>query len=73
MNAEAKIAKIIETIEAGKTVYFTTSMRSYAVTMKTLTKFRKLGYDLFKAQGNSMMMMVGKSYLCIDYCQITHN
>ena len=71
MNAAAKIEKIIETIESGKTVYFTTAMRSYPVNLKTLNKFRKAGYDLFKASGDNIMMMNGKGYICMDYCKIT--
>jgi hypothetical protein len=71
MNTEAKIAKIIETIESGKTVYFATPLRAYAVNLKTLNKFRKAGHDLFKASGTSIMMMSGKSYLCVDGCKIT--
>lgn len=72
MNPDTKIEKLIALLEAGKTVYISSTWRSYPLTLKTLTKFRNAGYDLFKSDGNSVMMMVGKKYLCIDGCKIQH-
>ena len=71
MTAADKIKKIISTIEAGNTVSFTTYLRSYPVSLKTLNKFRDGGHVLFKANGNSIMMLNGKSYICMDGCKIT--
>ena len=70
MTPADKIKKIVEAIEVGRTVYFSTPLRSYAVNLKTFNKFKKAGYDLFKADGDSLMMMSGKNYLCVDGCKI---
>jgi len=64
-------AKIIETTEAGHIVYFSTALRCYPVDLRTLNKFRKAGYELFKAQGNSTMVLSGNRHLCVDGCKIT--
>lgn len=71
MTAQQKIDKIINTVKEGKTVYISTSMRSYKITQKTLNIWGKLGLQLFKVEGNSMMMASGKHWLCIDYCKFT--
>ena len=71
MTANEKIAKIVETIESGYTVSFTTRLRSYPVNLRTLDKFRKAGYELFKARGNSIYMLNGKRYICMDGCNVT--
>lgn len=71
MTPQAKIAKIIETIESGKTVYISTALRVTPVTSKTLAKFRAAGYELFNADSKSTYMLSGKKYVCIDYCRIT--
>jgi len=72
MTVAKKIEKIVELIEAGSTVTFSTYLRSYPINLKTLNKFRKAGYDLFKADGKSLMMLSGKKYLCVDGCKITY-
>jgi hypothetical protein len=71
MTAEQKIAKITDAILQGKTVYFQTYLKSYAVNLKTLNKFKAAGFELFKVSGNSVLMLCGKKYLCVDGCQIT--
>ncbi|MNY59059.1 hypothetical protein D3C86_1954650 [compost metagenome] len=71
MNAQQKIDKILNTVKEGKTVYITTALRSYKITQKTLSSWEKSGLELFKVQGDSMMMASGKQYLCIDYCKFT--
>lgn len=71
MNAEQRIAKIIETIESGKTVYVYTSLRVVKVTPKTFKKFADSGRPLFKAAKDSMWMSFGNRYDCIDFCKFT--
>jgi len=71
MTANEKITKIIETIESGRTVYFSTMLRHTPVNLRTLNKFRNAGYELFKANGDSIMMRNGKRWECVDGCKIT--
>ena len=73
MKTEQKIHKILEIINSGHIVYFTTSLKSYAVNKKTLDKFSDLGYDLFKAQGNHIMMRSGKHWISMIGCKITYS
>lgn len=71
MSAQEKIDKILATVKEGKTVYVSTAYRSYKITQKVVDSWSKLGLELFKVQGDSMMMGSGKSYVCIDYCKFT--
>ena len=72
MTGLEKIEKIIELIESGKTVSFTTYLKTMPVNLRTLNNFRNAGYELFKSKGNSIYMMKGKKYDCIDGCKITY-
>lgn len=71
MNAQQKIEKILAAVEEGKTVYISTAYRSYKINQKIVNSWSKSGKELFKVQGDSMMMGCGKEYLCIDYCKFT--
>lgn len=71
MNAQQKIDKILTTVKEGKTIYISTALRSYKITQKTVNNWEKSGLQLFKVQGDSMMMASGKKWLCIDYCKFT--
>lgn len=71
MNAQEKIEKVLATVKEGKTVYISTAYRSYKITQNVVDSWSKSGIELFKVQGNSMMMGNGKSYVCIDYCKFT--
>jgi len=71
MEPAYKISKIIDAINSGRTVFFTTHTKTIKVNKKTLDKFTKLGYNLFKADSKSIYMMSGTKYICIDYCKIT--
>lgn len=71
MNADERIEKIVNAIESGKTVRFETHLRVTPVNLKTLNKFRAAGYELFKAQGDSVMMRNGKRWECVDGCRVT--
>jgi len=72
MTTQEKINKIIEIIESGRNVYFTTYInKTTVVSKRTLNRFRKAGHELFKAQGNSIMMLNGKKYICMNGCKIT--
>ena len=75
MTGTEKIDKIIETIKAGYTVYFTTyTNRSYSVDAKVLRRFEKAGHELFKTNSkDNLMMLNGKSYVCMDGCKITYS
>ena len=72
MTNSDKIAKILEIIKAGNTVYFTTYLKSYSVNQKTVDKFATAGHELFKANDGGIYMMNGKSYLCLNGCEITY-
>ena len=71
MTAQDKINKMIEVIEAGRTVYVTTCTRSTKITKATLARWTKNGHTLLKASGDSMYMASGSKFVCIDYCKIT--
>ncbi len=71
MKPSDKINKIIELINSGRTVYFSTHTKTTKVNKKTLTKFSSLGYNLFKSDSKSIYMMNGSRYVCMDYCKIT--
>lgn len=72
MKPKEKINKIVDLINEGKTVYFSTALKSIEVNKKVIDKFNKAGYDLFKSDGKSMYIRQGKSFVCIDYCKITY-
>jgi hypothetical protein len=71
MNANDKLTKILETIDAGKTIYVRTALRATKVTAKNVREFDAINRPLFKVSGNSLFMSFGKRYDCIDYCSIT--
>lgn len=71
MNAEQKIAKILEVINSGKTIFVCTPLRATKITKKTIAQFEKIGRPVLKAKGDSMYMTSGNGYVCIDYCRIT--
>ena len=71
MTAQEKVQKILDTIRGGRTVYFTTALKSIKVTPATLKRWDQNGHTMFKASGNSMMMASGNKFVCIDGCKIT--
>jgi hypothetical protein len=71
MKAQERINKILNAVESGRTVYFSTPLRVWPVNLKTLNKFKSAGYDLFKVQGDSVMMRNGKKWFCVDGCKVT--
>ena len=71
MTASDKLARLLDVIQSGKTVYISTALRSTKVTAKDVAKFDRIGRPLFKADSKSLYMSVGKRYDCIDYCQFT--
>ena len=72
MTGEEKINKIIEVINLGHTVYFSTPLRVYPVNKKTLGKFEKSGHDLFEGRGDHIYMRNGNEMLCMTGCKITY-
>lgn len=70
MTAEEKIAKLLEYIRSGRTVWISTAWKCTEITPKTLAEWDKAGLTLLKAKGNSMYIAAGKRFECIDYCDI---
>jgi hypothetical protein len=50
----------------GMTVRIATAMQYTDVTSKTVAKFNKAGYDLFKVSGKSLYIRRGKNWDCIQ-------
>jgi hypothetical protein len=71
MTPDKKVEKLIEVLNAGKTVYIQSCTRITKIALKDLRKFDAIGRPLFKTDGKSLFMSVGKRYDCIDYCKIT--
>lgn len=70
-TAAEKVAKLVAAIEAARTAYIPTYTRCYKITPATLASWKRSGLVLFKASGDSMMMAIGKKFVCIDYASIT--
>ncbi len=71
MTPADKLAKILEVLNAGHTVFIATSLRVIKVTAKDLAKFAAINRPLFKADASSLYISAGKGYDCIDFCRIT--
>lgn len=63
MTAAEKLNWIIDKLDKGMTVYFTTHLRSVAVKAKHKS--------MLKATSKSLYIQRGKSWDCVDYCKIT--
>lgn len=70
-NANDKLAKILEVLAAGRTVYISTALKHVKVTNKNVKQFDAIGRPLFKTDGKSLWISAGKRYDCIDFCRIT--
>jgi len=71
MTAQEKLTAILTAIQSGRTIYVSTMTRATKIRKADVAKFDKIGRPLFRVQGNSLYMSVGKRYDCIDYCQVT--
>lgn len=71
MTGHKKLAKILETIRSGKSVYFYTMTRCTEVSPKTLARWEKKGLQLFKATEDHLYLASGKKFVCVDGCRIT--
>lgn len=71
MNATEKLAKILEVLNAGKTVYIKNAMRTIKITRKDVDKFNAINRQLFKADAKSLYISAGNRYDCIDFCTVT--
>ena len=71
MNATDKLAKILEVLNAGKTIYIQTTLRTIKVTQKHVLKFAAINRPLFKADAKSLFISSGNRYDCIDFCKMT--
>ena len=66
----SRIPAILEALQAGKTVYLTTMLKSIKVDQKVMAKWAKAGYELFKATEKNDFIASGKHWVCIDGCNI---
>ena len=71
MTAQEKMAKILEVLQSGKTVYIQTALRVTKVSAKDAEKFAAINRPLFKADTKSLYISAGNRYDCIDFCKIT--
>lgn len=70
MNAKEKVEKLLDLIERGATVIFSTYTRGYKIDKKTVSRFSAAGIPVLKATEKSIFMASGKKYLCMDFCAI---
>jgi len=71
MTPSEKLSGIMDALESGRTVFISTHTHTTKVNLKALNKWRKAGYELFKASSKSLYMASGRKFVCIDYCRIT--
>lgn len=71
MTAAEKIAKMLEVIRSGRSIYIRTYTRAVKITKRDLARFEAGGHTLLKADDKSMYLASGKKFVCIDYCAIT--
>jgi hypothetical protein len=62
MLANQKLAFILEHLEAGRTVYISTHLRTWKLARKHA--------DMVKVAGSSLYLQNGKRWDCIDYCRL---
>ena len=70
MKAQEKMDQIIQHINKGRTVVISTCTRAAKIDTKVINRFKNVGRELFKVDGNSLYMSRGKHYDCIDYAKI---
>lgn len=70
MNAQQKLEMIQSHINAGRTVFVSTALKSTRITPRTFANWARLGHELFKVKGDTLYMARGRSFDCIDYCAI---
>lgn len=68
-NAE-KLEKIVEAIEAGKTVIFANYLTHTEVSPKTYRSFRDAGLDMFRATENHLLVNMGKRFESVNGCKV---
>ena len=71
MNKIEVMNLIIETLESGKTVMFTTYGRAIKVTPRNYKAWVKRGDQMFKATEESLYIRSGKGWDCANGCKIT--
>lgn len=71
IDATARLAKILETLAAGRVVYIRTALKAIKVTQRNVKQFEDAGRPLFKVSNNSLFISAGRRYDCIDFCTIT--
>jgi hypothetical protein len=71
MTAPAELlAKINAHLDAGRTVCFTTNLRSIRITKKLVARFRAAGYEPIVAKDDGLYIRNGKSLEFAGGCRI---
>lgn len=71
MSAKDKVARLLQILADGKTIYITSyGGHTTAIMQKHVLKFREMGREILKAKGESLFLSSGNRYDCIDYCKI---
>lgn len=71
MTAQEKLNRINELLDTGATIYISTCLKSTKITSKNRAAWEKTGRPLLKVVKDSLYMGRGKTYDCIDYCDIS--
>ena len=71
MTQIERLAKIIELLEAGHTVIFSTYLRGVKVTARNFKKWNAQGLEMFKATETSLRIRSGKGWEDITYTKVT--
>lgn len=71
MTPTERLQWIRDHIDNGRTIVIATAFRAIEIAPKTWARWEKSGAPLFKATAKSLYIARGKSWDCIDYCQIT--
>lgn len=71
-NAPALLAKIVEALGSGKTVYISTVYRSTKITPSTWRKWEASGVPLLRATPEyGLRLREGKGYVDANGCRVT--
>lgn len=70
MTAQEKLDKIMQAIQAGRTLYIGTYTRCTKIDAACVKRFEKVGASVLKASGNSLYVARGRNWDCIDGCAI---
>ena len=71
MTQTERLAKIIELLEAGHTVIFSTYLSGVKVTARNFKKWNAEGKQMFRATEASLLIRSGKGWDDITYTKVT--